>query len=1183
LTATAGRDINVETTTRSGTTSAGGNSFARTSLDRVAGLYVTGDGSNGSGTLVAQAGRDVNLVAGKIGNAGKDGATTVTAGHSLNLTTVGTASSNSINWDAKNYRKDSTTTEVGSQIQASGAILLKAGVDINARAADVQAGTSLTAAAGNDINLVSGVSTFKVDEGHQTTKKGFLSRKTITTRDTLDRSSALGTSLGGDTVTLVAGNDIKVIGSAIAGDGDVSLVAAKALTIAAATGTSSESHHRSVKQKGFLSGGGFGISYGTRTTTTDQQQDASIQSGQARSIVGSTGGNLNLSAGTAINVAGSDLAAAEDMNLAGRSVTIAPGQDQVNGKFVSKVTQDALTLAVGGTVVNAIGTIQDMSAAAGQTKNTRVKALAAATAAMAAKNAASDVAAQGLSISLSLTAGHSESEQTQTTSSTSHVGSVLAAGNNIAITATGGGAGSNVAIIGSDVGAKNNISLRADNQVNLLAAQDLESQHSESKSMSAAAGIAASYSSKGGAAFGITGSVSASRGTMDGEGVTQINSYIDAGAQLSLASGGDTNLKGAVASASQVIADVKGNLNIASLQDTATFDSKDQSASVSGTYGYGANTNASVSQSKIHSDYASVQEQSGIQAGDGGFQIKVGGNTDLKGGIIASTQAGGAASSLATATLTHSDIANHATMKASSVGLAGGVTVGGGDVKVTKDGGEGAGPGGSNLMNLGASAQSGGLPGIASTSDSSTSSTRSGIGPGTLTITDDAIPRAATGKGAQESIVGISRDVTAGKDTSASIANIFDPNEVHATLAITAAFSATAAKAVGDAASEKLIEAERLRLQENQETDPARKAELAQRATDLEDNWKEDGAARAALHTTIGGLVGGAGGALGAGATALAIPAIADGIAKLDVSTAIKSALTLAAGGAVGAVAGGHAGAAAAVNEVENNYLSHVRTAFNKPSEQDQFDKAVAQCNSGNASACKTRDDMVWLSQTRDVGVAAACSHGPSADCHAVVTIAQQAGNKVTIGNDGKAYIYPIGTPELVVTPRIGAGSFNEQVSKSTSEGLLLAGLAAPASKVVAIGVEGGAVAWTSYRTASAAYSLAAASGTGAVVGGGSYTGGVLAGAIIDNYFGSGQNIGSGFLQGFSYSGLGAAMTVGAVTGMYGTTMFRWAGLPNALSNAATLPGAVIRINSVAMGQGAGRAAQGAVKSSEKN
>jgi filamentous hemagglutinin len=177
LVATAGRDINIETTTHS-VSSMRGKTFGNGVVtDKVAGLYVTGDGSNGNGQLVVDAGRDVNLVAGQIGNAREGGATEITAGRDLNLTTVGTASSNSINWSAKNYRIESSTTEVGSQINANGAITLKAGGDIKARAADVQAGTALTAVAGNDIVLATGVHTVKVEEGHETTKKGFLRRK----------------------------------------------------------------------------------------------------------------------------------------------------------------------------------------------------------------------------------------------------------------------------------------------------------------------------------------------------------------------------------------------------------------------------------------------------------------------------------------------------------------------------------------------------------------------------------------------------------------------------------------------------------------------------------------------------------------------------------------------------------------------------------------------------------------------------------------------------------------------------------------------------------------------------------------------------------------------------------------------------------------------------------------------
>jgi filamentous hemagglutinin len=237
-----------------------------------------------------------------------------------------------------------------------------------------------------------------------------------------------------------------------------------------------------------------------------------------------------------------------------------------------------LTLAVGGTVVNAIQTMQSMGSAASATGNGRMKALAAATAAKAAADAALDAAADyaknGVGVSISLTAGLSESEQKQTTASTAHLGSTVNAGNDLTIIATGGGKASNIYVIGSDIGAKKNVTLLADNQVNLLAAQDKDSQHSVSKSLSAAVGVAASVSTNGGMAVGFTASVGAGRGSEDGEGVTQINSHVSAGEKLLISSGGDTNIKGAVASGKQVVANVGGNLNIESLQDKATFDSK---------------------------------------------------------------------------------------------------------------------------------------------------------------------------------------------------------------------------------------------------------------------------------------------------------------------------------------------------------------------------------------------------------------------------------------------------------------------------------------------------------------------------------------------------------------------------------------------------------------------------------
>ena len=71
---------------------------------------------------------------------------------------------------------------------------------------------------------------------------------------------------------------------------------------------------------------------------------------------------------------------------------------------------------------------------------------------------------------------------------------------------------------------------------------------------------------------------------------------------------------------------------------------------------------------KIDSNYTSVTDQSGIYAGSQGFDIGVGKNTDLKGGII-SSEAEAEKNKLSTGTLTFEDIENKADYKAGSVGV----------------------------------------------------------------------------------------------------------------------------------------------------------------------------------------------------------------------------------------------------------------------------------------------------------------------------------------------------------------------------------------------------------------------------------------------------------------------------------------------------------------------------------
>jgi filamentous hemagglutinin len=88
------------------------------------------------------------------------------------------------------------------------------------------------------------------------------------------------------------------------------------------------------------------------------------------------------------------------------------------------------------------------------------------------------------------------------------------------------------------------------------------------------------------------------------------------------------------------------------------------SAGASVTWGAGASGSASVSASrdKMHSNFDSVQEQTGLFAGKGGFDVTVGGHTQLDGAVMAST-ASSDKNRLDTGTLGWSDIHNQADYK----------------------------------------------------------------------------------------------------------------------------------------------------------------------------------------------------------------------------------------------------------------------------------------------------------------------------------------------------------------------------------------------------------------------------------------------------------------------------------------------------------------------------------------
>ncbi|MCX2958906.1 MAG: hemagglutinin repeat-containing protein, partial [Serratia symbiotica] len=95
-----------------------------------------------------------------------------------------------------------------------------------------------------------------------------------------------------------------------------------------------------------------------------------------------------------------------------------------------------------------------------------------------------------------------------------------------------------------------------------------------------------------------------------------------AGNHLHLTSGRDTTLTGAQVSGDKVTMNVGHNLTLTSERDSDNYDSKQQNVSAGGSIGFGsASGSLNLSRDKMHSTYGSVQEQTGVFAGKGGFDI----------------------------------------------------------------------------------------------------------------------------------------------------------------------------------------------------------------------------------------------------------------------------------------------------------------------------------------------------------------------------------------------------------------------------------------------------------------------------------------------------------------------------------------------------------------------------------
>ncbi|NDL32009.1 filamentous hemagglutinin N-terminal domain-containing protein [Photorhabdus laumondii subsp. laumondii] len=669
-----GRDITSASTVR--------GDEANRWLDRPAGIYVQND----KGTLSLSAINNVQLTASDVKNAGKDGHTEITAGHNLTLDALSTRRTEQGDWGKDNTRRLTQQQDIGSQITGAGEVTLQAGQDLNATAAHVNAGQQLTAQAGNNLTLTTGTASSDLVEHSKQTSKGWLSKSSVETHDEVHDRQALSTTFSGDKVTLQAGKDLNIRGSNVAGTQDVSLNAGHQLTVTTAAEAHDETHLRQEKKSGLMGTSGMGFTVGKASQKVTTDSDSQLSKG---STVGSSQGNVTLNAGEQLRVHGSEVIAGKDLTLTGQQVDITSAENRHHTTTKTEQKQSGLTVALSGAAGGAVNSAVQTARAARTESDPRVKALQNTKAALSGVQAAqagrlaeaqgSDDKGNNNLAGVSLSYGRQSSRSEQQHRQTTQQGSHLTAGDNLTITAKGDGKGASgqngdIRIQGSQLQAGKDLQLNANRDIQLSSSQNTEQTTGKNSSHGRSLGMGLTVG-PGGTGLNVSANVSRGNGRENGNGVSHTNTTLQAGQSVGLNSGRDTTLKGAQVSGEQITADVKRHLILSSEQDSQRYDSQQQNASagVSATVGPLTNGTASLnaSRNKLHSNYDSVQEQTGLFAGKGGYQVNVGDHTQLDGAVIAS-HADKTKNTLNTGTLGFKDIKNQAdfTVEQQSAGVS---------------------------------------------------------------------------------------------------------------------------------------------------------------------------------------------------------------------------------------------------------------------------------------------------------------------------------------------------------------------------------------------------------------------------------------------------------------------------------------------------------------------------------
>ena len=479
-------------------------------------------------------------------------------------------------------------------------------------------------------------------------------------------------------------------------DKDTTLLARRNFKADSAEERSGSTYRESVKKRGLLSGGGLGFTMGSEKRKDRYDSEAVEQVG---STIGSVEGSVHIGAGKNAAILGSEVTAGKDISISGENINLQHTENTYSSLEKHEMARSGLSVSLGGRTIETVHSIAAPLMRAGKVEDARLKGLYALQAGQTAgqlireekdagyvveslRHNASESAnmwekardwdradriensrlGKKNSFALDIALGSSKSKSE--IESTAHVikGSMIHGENTVSVRAD-----QDISVSGSRIEGKD-VNLEAGRHILITAGEnsteEKQNTHSTSGNMGVSLGVEGIQ--------GIRGGYSSGKGKKEETSRTYEDSRIKAENTLNFVSGKDTAVKGGKLEGDRVKGGVGGSLSLETVQDEKSYHEESHSAGITLSYDFShgkSGVSGGLSKENIQSHYESASSQSGIYAGDEGFDISVKDNTHLRGAVIDS-KGDAEKNTLRTGTLSWEDVENKADYRLSGKGIA---------------------------------------------------------------------------------------------------------------------------------------------------------------------------------------------------------------------------------------------------------------------------------------------------------------------------------------------------------------------------------------------------------------------------------------------------------------------------------------------------------------------------------